>query len=164
MGRNHRRAKRPAYLRYGELAVPDVNSRYVRPDHRASTLDELRDRCGPLGPQAVVAAEYNAVIAWLAKMDLEEVRRFTRLGRNGAGYAAANANNIIRLGEAKPLPKDMTPPQRSRLAAAAAEVVAAYRRAGSPGLLKHIHSTQHFVHSCAVNAALEEAQPEGEGQ
>lgn len=50
------------------------------------------------------------------------------------------------------------------MAAAAAEVVAAYRRAGSPGLLKHIHSTQHFVHSCAVNAALEEAQPEGEGQ
>ncbi|WP_433951202.1 hypothetical protein [Brevundimonas bullata] len=76
----------------------------------------------------------------------------------------ANAHTIIRTGEAKPLPEDMTPPQRSRLAAAAAEVVASYRRAGSPGLLKRIHSTQHFVHSCAVNAALEEAQPEGEGQ
>lgn len=163
MARNRRRAKRPAYLRYGELAVPNLNSRYVRPDHRASTLDELRSRCGPLGPQAVVAAEYGGASAWLMGMG-HELNQFTRLGRRGVHYAAGNANTIIRTGEAKPLPEDMTPPQRSRLAAAAAEVVAAYRRAGSPGLLKKIHSTQHFVHSCAVNAALEEAQPEGEGQ
>lgn len=164
MARDRRRAKRPSYLRYGELAVPDINSRYVRPDHRAKTLDELRSRCGPLGPQAVVAAEYGAAVAWVVKGYPETHAITTSLGRRGALYAAGNANNIIRFGEAKPLPKDMTSPQRSRLAASAAEVVASYGRAGSPGLLKHIHSTQHFVHSCAVNAALEEAQQEGEGQ
>ncbi|QBQ48272.1 hypothetical protein [Brevundimonas naejangsanensis] len=106
----------------------------------------------------------RAAVAWVAKGYPDTQALTTSLGRRGVIYAAGNANNIIRLGEAKPLPEDMTPPQRSRLAAAAAAVVATYRRAGSPGLLKHIHSTQHFVHSCAVNAALEEAQPEGEGQ
>lgn len=142
MASNRGRAKRPSYLRYGELAVPDVNGRYVRPDHRAKTLDELRERCGLLGPQAVVAAEYGAAVVWVAKGYPETQALTTSLG----------------------LPSDMTSPQRSRLASAAAEVVAAYRRAGSPNLLKHIHSTQHFVHSCAVNAALDEAQHEGEGQ
>lgn len=164
MASNRGRAKRPSYLRYGELAIPDVNSRYVRPDYRASTLDELRERCGPLGPQAVVAAEYGGAVGWIMHMSHEDLSRLTPLGRRGVSYAAGNANNIIRTGQAKPLPSDMTSPQRSRLAAAAAEVVASYRRAGSPGLLKRIHSTQHFVHSCAVNAALEEAQLEGEGQ
>lgn len=164
MASNRGRAKRPSYLRYGELAVPDPSGRYVRPDHRAKTLAELRERCGPLGPQAVVAAEYGAAVVWVAKGYPETQALTTSLGRRGVSYAAGNANNIIRTGQAKPLPSDMTSPQRSRLAAAAAEVVASYRRAGSPGLLKHIHSTQHFVHSCAVNAALEEAQLEGEGQ
>lgn len=164
MASNRGRAKRPSYLRYGELAVPDVNSRYVRPDHRAKSLDELRERCGPLGPQAVVAAEYGAAVVWVAKGYPETQALTTSLGRRGVSYAAGNANSIIRTGTAKPLPSDMTSPQRSRLAAAAAEVVAAYRRAGSPDLLKHIHSTQHFVHSCAVNAALDEAQQEGEDQ
>lgn len=163
MASNRGRAKRPSYLRYGELAVPNLSSRYVRPDYRASTLDELRERCGPLGPQAVVAAEYGAAAVWLMGMG-HEINRFTRLGQRGVHYAAGNANTIIRTGKAKPLPSDMTSPQRSRLAAAAAEVVAAYKRAGSPGLLTRIHSTQHFVHSCAVNAALEEVQQEGEGQ
>lgn len=164
MARNGRKPKRPAHLRYGELAVPDINSRYVRPDHRASTLPELGSRCGPLGPHAIVAAEYGAAVAWVAKGYPQTHADTSALGRRGVAYVAANANNIIRLGEAKPVPGQMTVAQRRRFLAAAAEVVAAYRRAGSPGLLKHIHSTQHFVHSCAVNAALDEAQPEGEGQ
>jgi hypothetical protein len=131
--------------------APNERSRYVRPEFKARTLEELRTRCGADGEAAVQEARHSALAAWLM---------------NSEGYTAAERTASFRYRQhvraVLSTPRVQSYPWRSplrllstadRRAAEATGngLLADWEAAGSPGIVRAIEHTQQILHSARVS-------------
>lgn len=137
------------------LATPPRPS-FVRYSYYATTLDELRDKCGPHGDAAVQEAVWAAIATWL--MNDPEAGCLTNPNR-----VASTAVTLVQISDRARLdypsgiagtPHDdrlpaMSPDVQAEARLVATETMADWERAGRPGItperIKQIHQ---FVAAC----------------
>lgn len=127
------------------------NSRYVRVEFRAQTLEELRTACGEHGNAAVEEARFYAATAW--KMGGEDFTGGNELGRY---WQYIRATLKFPRVDNRPWQSDLlhvSPADRNAIIATALRVLAEWAKAGSPFLNRGIETTQQQVHSACVAAA-----------
>ena len=126
------------------------NSRYVRAEFRAQTLEELRTACGEHGKAAVEEARFYAASTWTMKegcSDGNELLRYWQYIRVTLGFPRVDH----RLWQSDLL--YLSPATRNPVIAVARRVLAEWEKAGSPYLSRGLETTQQQVHSASVAAA-----------
>ena len=139
---------------------------FVRHNFYASTLDELRDKCGPHGEAAVQEALWCMVMVWLMREASDDETALTNPMRVATtSVMLVQTNDRVRLGypsgiDAKP--HDDRLPALSQDCQAEARLVAAetmtdWERAGRPGITANrIKQVHQFVMACTQAPSSQE--------
>ena len=139
---------------------------FVRHNLFATTLDELRDKCGLNGDAAVQEARWSIIMAWLMRdvcgdspalsnpyrVALTSVMLVQESDRVRLGYPLGNSS--------KPhndrLPA-LSPDSQAEARLVASETIADWERAGRPGITAtRIRTVQQFVQVCANHQIKQE--------
>lgn len=139
---------------------------FVRHNLYASTLEELRDKCGPHGDAAVQEVLWWAVSGWLMRdLSIGDPLLSNPMRVAVTSVVLVQTSDRVRLGypsgiDGKPhddrLPA-LSPDSQAEARLVASETMADWERAGRPGITAdRIRAVQQFVQVCANHQIKQE--------
>ena len=131
---------------------PGPRSRYIRYEFKARTLGQLQKWAGDDGAGAVAEAMHYALSAWLMNSPHSTAENLSAVASRWEHLRAVHCIPRLTNRPWQSRLAYMAPADRKAVEVMAADLLAQWEAAGSPGLHRAIERTQQTIHSARMAA------------